>query len=183
MKKEFSGVDFAVGSVLGHRIFKVNLEGQLTPISHDGIWYPGENSAVCKAYPSKERVEPKREGEDYTEFNKRVAAWRNDHDFEECEHGFYAYFDGHDNGYTYQNMYVTGVIEAYGDVLIGTKGFRATKAKILALSVAPVDGMWRLEEFVVDRIRANYPQIPLFASPLAMRAEFPCPQFEVMADA
>lgn len=183
MSKEFSGVDFAIGSVFGHRIFGVNIKGELEPVSQSGPWFPGENVAVCKKHPSKNQVEPKRDDEEYSDYNKRIAEWRNDHDFEDCEHGFYAYFDGHDNGYTYNKMHVSGVIEAYGEVLVGTKGFRATKAKVVALSIAPVDGLWRLEEFVVDRLRANYPKVPIFASELAMRAEFPCPQFEVMADA
>lgn len=178
MSKDFSGVDLALGSVFGHRIFGVDIEGKLLPVSHSGHWLPGENVAQCFKHPGKDRVDPKRDDEEYSDYHKRVERWRADHQFADCEHGFYAYFDGHDNGYTYNKMHVAGVVEAYGDVLIGTKGFRAAKARIVALSVSPVGGMWRLEEFVVDRIRANYPKVPLFASELAMRSEYPCPVWE-----
>lgn len=54
------------------------------------------------------------------------------HDHEKCTCGFYAYLNGI-NGYQ-KNCGVVGVIEGYGETTIGTRGFRAQKAKILALS-------------------------------------------------
>lgn len=54
------------------------------------------------------------------------------HDHANCTCGFYAYLNGI-NGYQ-SNCHVIGVIEGYGETTIGTRGFRAQKAKILALA-------------------------------------------------
>lgn len=180
--KDFSGVDFAVGEVRGFREWRVDTRGVLFPLSHSGDWLPGENSAVCKCYPGRE-VLPEREGEDWKERSERVKAWKESPHFKEGTHGFYAYWDGETGSYAGGKPVVSGVIDGYGEVLIGTKGFRAMKARIVALAVEPHDGMWELSPFVVQRIEANYPGVPLFQSSLAMRVEFPAPrpEFESVA--
>ncbi len=174
---EFSGVDFALGSVRGFRSWKIKVEGKLEPLHRSGIWLPGENRAVCYGTPPK-GVMPTIEGEDWKERNEKVKAWRLDHAFESCEHGFYAYFDASNaEGSTYGSPSLAGVIEGYGEVLIGTKGFRAMKARILAISVEPHRGIWALEPFIVDRLRRNYPGVAIFDSSFAMQAEFPAESY------
>lgn len=169
---DFSGMDFGIGSVVGFRRWKVDVSGVLTALHRTGTWLPGMNDAECQGHPKPDQVEKKREDEDYKSYNERVKAWKSNHDMNACEHGFYAYFDGSEDSYGIGPT-VAGVIEGSGEVLIGTKGFRAMKARIIALSLAPHEGIWKLEQFVTDRIRENYPGVPIFGSELAMRAEYP----------
>lgn len=168
---EFAGLDFALGTVRGFRTWNVDIAGKLSPLHQTGQWVPGENRAVCRAYGSKEKV-PEIEGETFSDRQVRVKEWQRNHEMIECQHGFYAYFDGTNLQADYKPT-VNGVIEGYGEVLIGTKGFRASKARILALSIEPYAGMWNLDQFVVDKIRRNYPGIPFFESAFAMQAEYP----------
>jgi hypothetical protein len=84
----------------------------------------------------------------------------------DCSHGFYGYYDG-SNDY-YKQGYVMGVVEGYGETVIGTRGFRCMKARIVAI---------RIPKHVPDRLRAmilrNYPDVPVFDTFKAMVAEFP----------
>lgn len=183
---DYSGVDFALGSVRGFRRWGVDVTGVLSPITYSSRsrWMPGENVSSCQCTPSYEQL-PKIEGEEWKERNKRAKEWRESASFEDMNCGFYAYFDGEDDhGHGSADPNISGVVEGYGEVLIGTKGFRAKKARILALAIPAFKGIWRLDEFVVSKIRANYPGIPLFESEMAMRAEFPAPAYardEVLA--
>lgn len=178
MKNEFGGVGLALGTVRGFRSWKIDTNATLLPLHQqsDGAWLPGENVSACNKYVGNAEI-GERGDMDWAEYQAKQDAWKAAHNMADCEHGFYAYFDGHSNGYA-NNPVVSGVIEAYGEVFIGTKGFRAAKARIIALSVQPYDGMWALDEFFVKRLRVNYPGIPVFESELAMRAEFPCPVYE-----
>ena len=183
MSDDYAGIDFTVGSVRGIRRWTVDVNGRLHGVTHSDVWYPGENIAKCHCYPGDKRVKSKGEGEAWADYQKRVDAWKASHDLEEGDHGFYAYFGGKGEGGHYSNTpHVIGVIEGYGEVLIGTKGFRAMKARILALAVEPFEGMWKLDQFFLDRLRANYP-VPVFESALAMSMEFPAeePVFEEAA--
>ena len=177
---DYDGLDFALGTVTGFRRWKVEADGILKPVSYTGAWLPGENNAKCDCRPTEAQL-PKVEGEDWKERSARIEEWRDNATFADMKCGYYAYFDGEDEyGYGSTNPHVSGVIEGYGEVLIGTKGFRAKKARIIALSVAPFNGIWRLDEFVVNKIRANYPDVPIFESEMAMRAECPSPRWEVI---
>lgn len=49
----------------------------------------------------------------------------------DCHCGYYAHTDGKDDYRTYQNT-LTGIIEGWGRVTIGSRGFRAQKARIVA---------------------------------------------------
>ncbi len=175
---DYDGIDFALGTVRGFRRWKVDVTGTLKPITyHAGTWGPGENHAECNCHPSSDQLS-KIEDEKWQERNKRIESWRESATFEDMSCGFYAYFDGKDNnGHGSSDPNISGVIEGYGEVLIGTKGFRAKKARILALAVPAFEGIWRLDDFVVRQLRANYPNIPVFESELAMRAEFPAPPY------
>jgi hypothetical protein len=172
---EFSGVDFAIGTVRGFRSWKVSAEGTLEPMAQSGVWLPGENRAVCNAYPSKEKLPEKGENESWQDRQKRVDEWKLAHDLTACEHGFYAYFltGAEQDRYSKSTPAVHGIIEGYGEVVIGTKGFRAAKGRILAISLESHGGVWALEPHIVSRIRANYPGVAFFDSTLAMQAEFP----------
>lgn len=175
---DYDGLDFAVGSIRGFRRWKVDMQGALLPVAHSGRWLPGENVAKCKCTPKSGVHAAYDDSVGWKAKDEVAAEWRKTAPFEDMQCGFYAYFDGNDEyGHGASSPNISGVIEAYGEVLIGSKGFRAKKARILALSVAPFDGFWRLDDFVVNKIRANYPGVPIFDSELAMRAEFDAPHY------
>jgi hypothetical protein len=60
---------------------------------------------------------------------------------------------------------VAAVIEGYGETLIGTRGFRCMKARIVALQPTDARGL--------EACFNNYPDIPLFDDFAGMLAEFP----------
>lgn len=139
----FSGKEFAVGTAKGARSFRVDSLGRLTGIHFRQVWVPGENVAECKA-------------------DHPHAAGA----FPDCKCGFYGYYDG-SNDY-YVEGYVSAVVEGYGEAVMGDKGFRVTKARILALSID--DSVPAKEAHLVRR---NYANIPTFDSFHRMIAEFP----------
>jgi len=170
---QFDGIDFAVGVVRGVRAWDVT-EGILTGVVYHQRWTPGENHALCRKNPDRVYmyvppipghvvpVPPSRPDSDY-----QLPA--PGHLFT-CMCGFYAYYDGSNDYFKgdYSNTRrVTGVIEGYGETLVGTRGFRCTKARIVALYV--------VDHFVGDfeLIRANYPLVPVFDTFEAMLREFP----------
>lgn len=75
-----------------------------------------------------------------------------------CKCGFYAYFDG-GNDYKEPNR-VSALIEGFGLCTVGDRGFRASKARLLAIVVPG-------KRFPEDRfglVERNYPDVPLFTS-------------------
>jgi hypothetical protein len=120
------------------------------------------------------RVKAEREEKEKAEAEKaRLEAERKARDtLADCSHGFYGYYDG-SNDY-YKQGYVMGVVEGYGETVIGTRGFRCMKARIVAI---------RIPKHVPDRLRAmilrNYPDVPVFDTFKAMVAEFPADDADV----
>lgn len=92
----------------------------------------------------------------------------------DCTCGFYAYWTV-DAASVTRDCNVIGVVEAYGKVTVGEKGFRAEKAKILA--VAPiVDRLGDVDDSLaeaIEKVREQYPDVAVFANTRAMLAEFP----------
>lgn len=99
--------------------------------------------------------------------------------------GFYAYTATADNPYLESNhgLHVEGVIQGFGRTIIGTKGFRCGKARILAL-VLPhhIHGGDRdklnprerdLSDATDELLRQTYPNTPVFPTREAMLREFP----------
>lgn len=83
-----------------------------------------------------------------------------------CRCGFYAYFNlGYNPHHSPRN--VLGLIEGYGVVTVGNRGFRCEKARIVAL-IAP-----DIPDPHFARVFANYPDVPVFNSVEAAVAEFP----------
>jgi len=152
--------EFAAGVVTGTRSFDVDKLGRLVGVAFATVWMPGENVARCMQRPDPMAYLMGREPGPLRE------AQRPAHSLAECPHGFYGYYEG-SNDY-YESGRVMGVVEAYGETVIGTRGFRASKARIVALHV-PSDvsvGTRRL-------LARNYPELPVFDSFAAMVAEFP----------
>jgi hypothetical protein len=93
------------------------------------------------------------------------------HSLDGCTCGFYAFFNTTSNEYFSEDV-VTGIIEGYGEVVIGPRGFRAKKAKIVALyipeqpysarlkpSLVPRQGF---DDSVIDLIANRYPEAKVY---------------------
>lgn len=137
---DFTGFDFVVGSVSGQRTWKVDTNGRLRGVVHDEVpWEPGVNQALCaqssfgwKPAPLTGYFQP---GVTY------VTPTEEDH-IAGCLCGFYAYFSGQHNRYvdcawTWGVPVLSGVVEGFGLTVLGTKGFRASKARVTALCIPP----------------------------------------------
>ena len=187
---EFDGIAFALGSVRGTRAFDVDKLGRLIGVHYRQIWTPGENQAVClRNQPSRQRTMSFRSlmagfdsdfnGIKYRAIDKTIEeaqleAHRKVAEEEriardslvDCGHGFYGFYEG-SNDYRDKDR-VNGVIEGYGEVVIGTRGFRAMKARILALHIPK-----HLSENAKKLVLRNYPDVPVFDKFKQMVAEFP----------
>lgn len=120
--EEFAGMAFAEGVVVGARSFEVTDGGLLTGCTYRQPWTVGENLAVCFAqtgWSTHDQIQEAKPSEP--------------HPITSCKHGFYAYYDG-SNDFR-QDRRVSGVIQGYGETLIGSRGFRCMKARILALTI------------------------------------------------
>lgn len=155
MTDEFSGRSYGVGSVRGVRSFDVDEFGRLRGVSYKDAWKPGENVAVCgrtrpaAGWTSIGGYSPYTTMTLYVDANGRqtnsppmVPTRPEPHSLADCSHGFYAYYDG-SNDYKADSR-ISAVVEGYGETLIGTRGFRSEKAKIVALCVPDSGkGSWR----------------------------------------
>lgn len=97
------------------------------------------------------------------------------HNLMNCSCGFYAYYAGEKNSFD-KDASVIGVVEGFGETVVGTKGFRSSKARILAL--APYWGEQRFwlgvdEKAMLGALREFYPQVPIFKNSDKMFREFP----------
>lgn len=149
MSTEFTGAPLVMGSVRGARVFDVDALGRLTGVSYRQVWTPGENDAECKI-PVVSKAESEEMNGRY--YGREISISRGyytygppahrvkgtPHDLASCNCGFYAYYDGGANDYEASGK-VHGVVDAWGETTIGTRGFRASKAKILALAVPAPD--------------------------------------------
>jgi hypothetical protein len=104
--------DFAVGSVQGVRGFKQDSLGRLTGVTYPRVFKPGVNTATCNYGPTD--------------------------DISDHSCGYYGYFDPEDSNEPYLYEATHGaIVRGYGRTVIGTKGFRAEKADLVAFF--PID--------------------------------------------
>jgi hypothetical protein len=107
--------------------------------------------------------------------------------------GFYAFYDGSQDyyGIGVGKGTVMGVVEGFGETLIGSRGFRVSKARVVALVVD--DGLLyrihmnrhaeyrhcediehiKLAQQVIDKLLDNYPNVPRFNTFASMVAAYP----------
>lgn len=76
----------------------------------------------------------------------------------DCHCGFYAYFDGR-NDYKDPDR-IAAIIEGFGVCTVGTRGFRASKARLVAIVVPGK----KFPEAKFSRVVHNYPDVPLYTS-------------------
>jgi len=171
--------------VRGTRTFKVNDAGWLTGLYYKQAWVPGTNYAV-NYVPAATRPDeygnwpawlPKPgithpDGSTHYDPNLygsyavstlktiRQGSW-----------GFYAYNEGSDN---YRSSGpVHAVVEGSGLMLTGTRGFRASKARIVALTLDP-----KLSPLLSAKVCVNYPDVTLYPTFEIMVNELPPDHFE-----
>lgn len=173
---EFSGRDriiapvmeeagFAVGVLRGTRSFLVDKYGRLTGVTYQQVWTPGENIANCRRNDTYDALT----FAIWAHGSQMVRSSRPEpepHPLRDCRHGFYGYYDGSDD-YHKEGM-ISGVVEGFGECVVGTRGFRSMKARIVALHI-PDD----VPAHVRRMIARNYKDTPILDSFEQMVAEFP----------
>lgn len=124
--------------------------GWLTGCTYKEPWDFGVNEAKC----AKKAVWPWLPNPSNLVWNWEREEWVGDpayvHTLEDCSCGLHAVFDVARAGY--KDRPVSGMIEGWGEVVAGPDGFRASKAKIVALCLPPlpkrdhvrfqIDGFW-----------------------------------------
>jgi hypothetical protein len=126
---QFDGWGFAVGSVRGIRDFRVDVDGTLTGVSVQEEWKAGENKAHCISVLAPPTL--------IALLGKGTSVIKMPADMDaDCSCGYYAYFKAKWRGYTFGHgeRTIPGVVEGYGKVNLGAKGFRAEKARILGIT-------------------------------------------------
>lgn len=109
------------GSVVGLRRFSIRDDGSLVgPMERSAEFTSGLNHAECRDVNGATWAAVKRDQPDHT------IGMLN------CTCGFYAYYDPDWDEYAFADT-TLGIIEGYGRVTAGTRGFRAEKCKIVAL--------------------------------------------------
>jgi hypothetical protein len=145
---EFDGRPFAAGSMVGIRSFAVDGLGRLVGPSMPEVFTPGENVASCRARSLSEMMQ----GLTFITFGgsqvpPKLAPVKDGHRAGKlgCSCGFYAYYDaGHNPHHGPEN--IEAIVEGYGLVTTGTRGFRAEKARLVGL-IAPRRPCRRLPRF------------------------------------
>lgn len=153
-----------MGSIYGHRAFflKPMSNRLVSPVLTVHVWDSGVQDSACIAHQwnwpylsSKPRDE--------------------DHSMLDCSCGFYAYYRRQRNRFAKRDTYrffvpVIGIIEGTGETVVGTKGFRSKKARLVA--VAPKKfGMFR--PGVIRSLQEAVPGVPVYRSKRAMYRAFP----------
>jgi hypothetical protein len=162
-------VALVAGSVIGVRAWRIDGRGQLWPLSVRSVppWEAGENLAACH----REERRPELvlcENPDCPICHK--AAHQG---FEaDCVCGFYGVWQPLSVPVNSEApWYVAGVVEAYGRVVLGPIGFRASKARVLAL--CGTHPSWRRQPVVTPPLHRQWEQVPRFDSLREALAEYP----------
>jgi hypothetical protein len=203
MMSEFSDRPFVAGSLTGIRSFRIDNLGRLTGVSLTKVWTPGDNTAKCyrmdynrggslfASMPSMQsymnQMNQMLYGRGYIEVQEpkpkpvslvkkpphQVASLK-------CECGFWAYFDNDDNPHHQGGpMSIYGIVEGFGVITVGSRGFRAEKARIKALVIPG-----KKRHKFTDAVEHNYPDAQVFerkrdaleAFPLTLPNDVPTPE-------
>jgi hypothetical protein len=147
-----------LGAARGRRSFYLDSNGVLRGVTYRAPWRDGENVAECMVTRQVDPMVGLRnswQSNAMPPYTTSGVAFADDPDeppaiqqgFEwdrcggldpECGCGFYAYHSG-DVYYATSGpgCRVQGIVEAYGRMVLGTKGYRAQKARILAICAPP----------------------------------------------
>jgi len=128
---DYANGGFQITPIRGLRKWRVTDDGLLISLFKSYVWNDGENVCECiKLDPNNFIMHA------YYPYTRRGGAFDGElsagpHDMATCTCGFYA-FNERSSDYDY-NAQVVGVVEQYGEVYLGTKGSRATRARPVAL--------------------------------------------------
>lgn len=161
-----SSSDFVYGTARGLRTFTLTADGVLRGVTYPVAWQAGENLAQClvvRRHADHDSMATWTRDPEFYEVGGLGIPRDPDGDTRPltgyvrsectgveagCACGFYAYHDP-DAAPRYGSRHgaqVTGVVEAYGKVIVGPLGFRASKARVLAIvPPAPREASERLE--------------------------------------
>ncbi len=189
LQKMCTGPELQVGELYGLRAFWADDFGRLLPVTYKNQssprpWTPGENVAECKRSTSGysiggltyatltaasisapgQVVLPPAEEIKFPPKPEHGPVPR-----AKCTCGFYAYFDP---GVTHGDMslffdtsithpWFLGVVAAYGKCLVGGKGFRAERARIVALAADMGRRVARSEKDLIALVKSNY-DVPVY---------------------
>lgn len=150
---DFGQRQLVPGSVVGVRRFSVDTLGRLTGVTHQQVWRPGVNEAKCDGsggrlgmgyvtggvagmrvyYHSTATAEPP--SPDSAARHTHRCGSKTDEKGREhgCLCGYYGFFADDPDNHGYGRGDLTGIIEGTGVATVGRKGFRAEKARIVAL--------------------------------------------------
>lgn len=198
------GRQFVAGSLIGLRAWKLDSSlNTLQSLFKQHTWTPGENHSTCLRSPRLIAG-----GDEHPEHADGSLAHgpqcyiRTACDdgtiTKKCECGFWARTDYIVQEYgrisnpalSSFDLRVNGIVEGYGSVVAGPKGFRCTKAKVRAL-VLPVemtnrqlsaeDRDWLTGE-ITKRLRVTYPDVVILSSLSDLFREFPLTPVEIHND-
>lgn len=153
LKDEFglNASDFSVMPLVGLRAWRpfthVGAAIQLCSENRPYVWHAGENIAECM--PVHAHWGP--------------VANVDHHDapapFMACQCGFFAYYDG-TNNYRGESK-ISGLIAGYGRCIVGERGFRAEKARIVAFIQPKIS---QTAELLHRHILPVFPDVPVYDS-------------------
>lgn len=148
-----------IEKVYGLRAFRPSDDGVLLPVGIVGkasgfTWQPGENEAVCSFH--------------------KIAPTKG------CKCGLYGMTDG-TNDYFSIGYTIQGIIEASGRLVVGTKGFKAQKAKIVALVQPYIDlnGAGEKVVYRFNKCMRKFPQFDVFPTLRSALDEFPISKLDI----
>lgn len=161
----------ALGSVFGVRWWSLHHSGLLHGVKAG--WWPEENEAGCLNERSS-TVRSFREwamGAGPSELPREFGLTEADPEahetpVEECTCGFYAFWQP-EPAPVYAQFPVAGVIEGYGRTVIGNRGFRCQKARIVALHVPLADDADCETSTLVSEVEARLSDryvVPVYAT-------------------
>lgn len=191
MISDFTGSDLVVGELVGLRGFRVGIDGQLLSVAYSNYeWVPGENIATCVSLNRSIQSMGDaigRLGDAMAAFSRNldamvrgetppplaiqpVAAIKpREHTVGQldCTCGFYAYTTNLLPQPYLHSGNVRGIVAGYGRVTEGSRGFRASRARILAL--VPPDNTLRYGVLPPNAVgwlkaRTRYCGIPVYDS-------------------
>jgi hypothetical protein len=167
-------VPLVAGSVIGLRAWRLDDFGELLAYAQKAAppWRPGENESVCLASGLSGPMDQWPCSPDCVTCRDAIALRTNGHTFDaRCTCGFYGVFrPGHIPTRNSPEYVVVGVIEAYGRTVIGPGGFRASKAKVLALTGPPGAAY---PASIFGRLSERWGSVPFLPSLAHAVAEFP----------
>lgn len=133
-RQDFNGRPFVAGSLIGVRAFKVDTDATLTGVVHETRFLDGENLGECLQTPWM-RVMGGMASTLFIHHLTGMPLQPSEHRVgtQGCTCGYYAYFRGRNNWA--QDGTIVGLIEGYGVCTVGDRGFRAEKARLVALVV------------------------------------------------